>query len=121
MSRFELLFERAILDKAQYVRYKDSAYWHLANLLLIRYMHLVSAMPTLNHVCDIKGHYLLLIRVSGVQEVFDIPDDPDDRDRLDKVIAESYDAAAVKYVAFDNKKRKGSSVWETKSASEREP
>ncbi|RYP50447.1 hypothetical protein DL768_004039 [Monosporascus sp. mg162] len=106
MSKFELLFERAILGEAQYVRHKDSAYWRMANLLPTRHMHLVSATPTLNHVRDIKGHYLLLIKVSRAEEIFDVDDEPD---RLDQVLASGYDAA-VRHLSLDNEKHEVASV-----------
>ncbi|RYO94857.1 hypothetical protein DL764_007764 [Monosporascus ibericus] len=53
-----------------------------------------------------------------VWKVFNVFNDPD---LLDEVIAEGYDAAAVKYVTFDNKERKVSFIWGTVSASERKP
>ncbi|RYP80373.1 hypothetical protein DL770_006241 [Monosporascus sp. CRB-9-2] len=107
-----------ILAEAQYVRHKDSAYWRMAYLLPTRHMHQVSATPTLNHVRDIKGHCLLLMKVSGVQEAFDVPVDPD---RLDQVVAPGYDAAAVEHTALGNEGQVVPSVWGIEVAKEREP
>ncbi|RYP49707.1 hypothetical protein DL768_004643 [Monosporascus sp. mg162] len=73
---------------------------------------------SLNHVRDIKGHCLLLMKVSRTEQIFDVDDDAD---RLDEVLAPGYDAAAVRYVTIDNEEQGATSVWGTKSVDERRP
>ncbi|RYP78106.1 hypothetical protein DL771_000799 [Monosporascus sp. 5C6A] len=80
-------------------------------------MHLVSATPTLNHVRDIKGHCLLLMKVSGAQEIFDVPADPD---QLERVMAPGYDATACDHIAVDNEEHQMPSVWGTDNAADKE-
>ncbi|RYP62255.1 hypothetical protein DL769_007366 [Monosporascus sp. CRB-8-3] len=53
----------------------------------------------LDEAQDIKGHYLLLMKVSKVQEIFDVPTDPN---RFEQVVTPGYDATAYAHVTLDN-------------------